>query len=67
MPRPAGASYTRSMTRDADGRAVLEQWVVHGAGHAWAGGDAAGSYTDPTGPDASAEIIRFFLDPKGQG
>jgi poly(3-hydroxybutyrate) depolymerase len=59
---PDGHTYSRSVHRDASGRPVIEQWVVHGAGHAWAGGSSAGSYTDPQGPDATREMMRFFLD-----
>ena len=58
---PAGRPYTRSVRLDDAGRSVCEQWLLHGAGHAWAGGSAQGSYTDSRGPDASAEMIRFFL------
>jgi poly(3-hydroxybutyrate) depolymerase len=47
--------------RHADGRSFAEHWEIEGAGHAWAGGHAGGSYTDPAGPDASAQMLRFFL------
>ena len=53
---------TRYVYRAPDGTALAEGWAIHGLGHAWSGGDPAGSHTDPNGPDASAEILRFFAE-----
>ena len=57
---PNGHRYTVTTHRHEDGTPLGEHWVVHGAGHAWSGGSAAGSYTDGRGPDASREMMRFF-------
>jgi poly(hydroxyalkanoate) depolymerase family esterase len=56
-----GLRYTATVEADESGRPVLEHWLVHGAGHAWSGGNAAGTFTEPRGPDASREMMRFFL------
>jgi len=52
----------RSIASHPDGITAVEHWHIEGLGHAWSGGDAKGSYTDASGPDASAEMIRFFFE-----
>lgn len=63
----SGQRYTRTVhrhtTANGDAGAVIaEHWLLHGAGHAWAGGSAQGSHTDPRGVDATGEMLRFFLE-----
>ena len=56
-----GRAFTRMSHRIGKGRPYIDQWIIHGSGHAWSGGSQSGGNTDPTGPDASREMVRFFL------
>ena len=56
----SGRRHTRTVHHNAQGQPLAEHWLLHGAGHAWSGGSARGSYTDASGPDASREMWRFF-------
>ena len=58
----AGRRFTCTITSDLQGKPIVEHWSIDGQGHAWSGGQPTGSYTDANGPDASAEMIRFFFN-----
>lgn len=55
-----GYSYTQSRWTGSHGALMHELLQVDGLGHAWSGGAAGGSYTDPKGPSATEAICTFF-------
>ncbi len=59
-PGHEGRQFTRHEYMGQDNTVCGEHWVLHGGGHAWSGGCAAGSHADPLGPNASEEMLRFF-------
>jgi poly(hydroxyalkanoate) depolymerase family esterase len=62
-----GRNYARGLSRDDAGTVLIEQWTITGAGHAWSGGNPAGSHADAKGPNASREMLRFFLNQRHAG
>jgi poly(hydroxyalkanoate) depolymerase family esterase len=57
-----GYRWTRACHRAPSGGCVVEEWVVAELGHAWSGGSPDGTFTDAHGPDATAEMVRFFRE-----
>jgi len=57
----SGHKFTKTAHRAQNRKSYCEYWTVTGAGHAWSGGNATGTFADPKGPDASREMLRFFL------
>ena len=43
-----------------NGRAPVEQHMLPGVGHAWSGGAVEGTFTAPTGADATRLIVEFL-------
>ncbi|MBB6444481.1 extracellular catalytic domain type 1 short-chain-length polyhydroxyalkanoate depolymerase [Bacillus benzoevorans] len=55
-----GKSYICYVYHDSNDKELLEFWLIDEMGHAWSGGTETGSYTDPSGPNAT-EIMWEFL------
>ncbi|AYQ28662.1 hypothetical protein DT070_11900 [Polaromonas sp. SP1] len=51
---------TATVWSDGTGKPIVESWAIDAGPHAWAGGHASGSFTDPKGPNASRAMVAFF-------
>lgn len=63
----SGRRFTRRIISGPHGATEVEHWTIEGLAHAWSGGHPTGSHTDASGPDASAEMIRFFFEDDDKG
>jgi len=61
-PVANGRTYSVESFRNSAGQVVVEHRRINLMGHDWSGGNAAGSHTDPRGPNASEIVWRFFMD-----
>jgi poly(hydroxyalkanoate) depolymerase family esterase len=63
-PCPGGVVGPYPVTRRSyvqrGGPVVVEAWTIHGLSHNYSGGDAAGSFTDPYGPNITPPLFDFF-------
>ena len=57
-----GIGYSCTVYANGSDNPLVGTLALHGVGHAWSGGSPDGSYTEPRGPDASREMLRFFLE-----
>ena len=62
-----GRAYTLEVYKNSDDTTYIEYWLVDGVSHMWSGGNPNGSYTEQYGPEASAEMVRFFLSVPAKG
>jgi poly(hydroxyalkanoate) depolymerase family esterase len=56
----ASYPYTVSRYDGPDGVSAVEVLVIHGANHAWTGGNPRGTFVDPVGPDLALVLHDFF-------
>jgi poly(3-hydroxybutyrate) depolymerase len=53
--------YTVEHFADANGRSLIDFWVIHGMTHAYPDGDPRYGWTDPIGPNVTKAAYDFFM------